>query len=274
LIIKEHPLKLTIDPVAGMAGDMFIAALINAGAREEAVLAIASRAGSLLGRAEISLDTISPDGKQGARLRTSYTHDRAGVSAVLIEKKLAQICVEFAFSPQEKEFAGRAFDILCEAEAGAHEKLDGHDHHHLPHGGGKEHVHLHEAQDILVDICGAARALTLLAIDPAGVTCLAPVCYGGGTVTFSHGTFPVPAPAVKEIIDRYRLPVSTGPVPRELLTPTGAALLAALRPRYVERNQAGDPYPPDAVPGLGLGTIDFGTVNGVQNGLRVFIHAG
>jgi len=77
---------------------------------------------------------------------------------------------------------------------------------------------------------------------------MAPVAVGGGTVRSSHGLLPVPPPAVQAILRRRRIPHVSGPVDVELLTPTGAALLAALRPRFVPRELA-----PPAISGSGRG---------------------
>jgi len=92
------------------------------------------------------------------------------------------------------------------------------------------------------------------------VVCLTPVSVGGGTVHFSHGTLPVPAPAVVAILKRYRIPHVAGPVDVELLTPTGAAILAALRPRWRcrEVGMAGGAV------GLGLGTKEMEPLNALR----------
>lgn len=105
-----------------------------------------------------------------------------------------------------------------------HEHNHGHSHSHS-HAPGK--TYLHEAQDILVDIVGAATALEALGLPPAAQL-LAPVSAGAGTVRFSHGHLDVPAPATQNIFDTYHIPWQKGPLDTELCTPTGAALLAAL----------------------------------------------
>ncbi len=98
----------------------------------------------------------------------------------------------------------------------------------IPHRHTAEKTVLHEAQDILIDIVGAALGLQTLSIRPGKVIGMRPVAVGGGYVRFSHGLLPVPAPAVAAILKKYRIPHITGPVETELLTPTGAAILAAL----------------------------------------------
>lgn len=111
---------------------------------------------------------------------------------------------------------GRALDIfdrLARAEA----KL---------HGTTVEDVAFHEvgAIDSIVDVVGTAAALDWLR--PASVTCTS-VAMGHGTVNTSHGTLPVPAPAALEVLREASGVMADGGVPRELCTPTGAAILAS-----------------------------------------------
>ncbi len=117
--------------------------------------------------------------------------------------------------------------------------LEGSDHLRLhqegvPHRHSAEKTVLHEAQDILIDITGAAFGLQYLGILPERVLCNVPVSVGGGKIRFSHGLLPVPAPAVTAILRKHRIPHVTGPVDVELLTPTGAALLAAMKPEWTQ----------------------------------------
>ncbi len=265
-------MKLTIDPLTGMAGDMMIAALCDAGAAQDEVLAVIRFAAGLLGKADVRLENVRTQAVTGSRLRVAYQHDRPGRPAGIIREKLENVYREFSFTAAEKKFADTAFHTLCHAEAQAHAsfaKPEKSPHEHPPAHGG-EGVHLHEAQDILVDICGTARALSLLNADMTDIICLAPVFYGGGAITFSHGTFSVPAPATQAIINTHHIPVQAGPVPRELLTPTGAAVLAALTSGYGPRSDG--PALPQAVMGTGLGSLEFDPGSGAVNGLRVILH--
>lgn len=87
------------------------------------------------------------------------------------------------------------------------------------------HTHFHEvgADDAIADVIGACTALATLGVD--GVAVL-PLALGSGTVTGSHGTIPVPAPATVAILKRSGLATMQGSDDGELCTPTGAALLA------------------------------------------------
>jgi len=106
----------------------------------------------------------------------------------------------------------------------------------IPHQHATGEAVLHEAQDILLDVVGAAVGLQYLNVNPDRVVCLSPVRVGGGFVTFSHGRLPVPAPATQAILDEYGVPYAAGPLEKELLTPTGASLLAALQPEFRPRD--------------------------------------
>jgi len=104
------------------------------------------------------------------------------------------------------------FELLGEAEASVHgTDLDG--------------THFHEvgADDAIADAVGACLLLDDLGVESVVTT---PLSTGGGTVEMSHGTYPVPAPAVVELAERADWSIRGGPVDAELLTPTGAALLA------------------------------------------------
>jgi hypothetical protein len=93
------------------------------------------------------------------------------------------------------------------------------------HGTTVEKVHFHEvgAADALVDVVGAIEGLEALGVERVFAS---PPRLGGGTVASEHGTIPVPAPATVELL--RGVPVELGPIPVELTTPTGAALLATL----------------------------------------------
>ena len=108
----------------------------------------------------------------------------------------------------------RALHILAQAEGRVH-------------GVAPEQAHFHEvgALDALADIAGACAARASLEVDR--ILCL-PVSVGGGFVKTAHGLLPVPGPAALEILRAHHIPWQGGPVEVELLTPTGAALLAAL----------------------------------------------
>jgi hypothetical protein len=117
--------------------------------------------------------------------------------------------------PEEVTASARAvFERLDAAEAAVH-------------GTDPGAVRFHEVgeDDAIADVVGVCLLFADLNPDRVVTT---PVAVGGGEVTASHGTYPVPAPAVVELVEAADWDVRGGPVEAELLTPTGAALLAEL----------------------------------------------
>lgn len=114
--------------------------------------------------------------------------------------------------PSVTEDAEAVFRLLGEAEA-------------TVHGTDLESTHFHEvgADDAIADIVGVS--LLVDDLDPERIL-TTPVALGGGEVTMSHGRYPVPPPAVTEILAHAGFQTHGGPADTELLTPTGAALLA------------------------------------------------
>ena len=118
------------------------------------------------------------------------------------------------------------------------------------HGLPPNKVHFHEvgAVDSIVDIVGAAIALEMLGKPPVFAS---PVVEGTGWIKCAHGRFPVPAPATLAILGARKIPVSQCDEPHELVTPTGAALLA----EFVESFGAMENLVAEKI-GFGLGTRD------------------
>ena len=120
-------------------------------------------------------------------------------------------------SPRARDIARRTFEVLARAEAKAH-------------GTTPDQVRFHEvgAVDSIVDITACAVCLDDLDIEDVVVPSL---CEGTGTVRCAHGILPVPVPAVAAIACEHGIDLHVLPVARELVTPTGAALVAAARTR-------------------------------------------
>jgi uncharacterized protein (TIGR00299 family) protein len=143
----------------------------------------------------------------------NHNHDHAEGSGPLRTYPEVIDIVESMDLPSEvKENAKSVFRLLGEAEAQVHDTA-------------LEETHFHEvgADDAIADIVGACLLFHDLAIDRIVTT---PVATGSGAVSMSHGTYPIPAPAVVNITAEADWELRGGPVEAELLTPTGAAILA------------------------------------------------
>ena len=121
-----------------------------------------------------------------------------------------------ALAPAVKHTAIHAFELLGASEA----KI-----HNVP----IEKIHFHEvgAVDAIVDIVAASAGIHALAVDKWHCS---PLNVGGGMVDCAHGRFPVPAPATADLL--RSLPTYSAHIEKELVTPTGAALIRALAPTF------------------------------------------
>ncbi|WP_136589427.1 nickel pincer cofactor biosynthesis protein LarC [Salinigranum halophilum] len=144
-----------------------------------------------------------------------HTHDTdtaEGAGPVRTHAAVLDIVAGMDLDDEVARRARAVVDRLAEAEA-------------TVHGTSVDDIHFHEvgADDAIADIVGCCLLLDDLDVDRVVTS---PVAGGGGSVAMSHGTYPVPAPAVVELAAGAAWRLVGGPVERELLTPTGAALLA------------------------------------------------
>ena len=144
-----------------------------------------------------------------------HSHSHKGSHEHRGMKEILHIIDNGAMTREAKAIAKRIFGILAQAEAKAH-------------GVPLEEVHFHEvgAVDSIVDIISVAVCL-----DNLGITeCIVPVLYEGcGTIRCQHGILPVPVPAVANIVSEHNLDLSITESKGEFVTPTGAAIVAAIR---------------------------------------------
>ena len=195
-----------VDATAGVAGDMLLAALVDAGAP----LAVLQRA----------VDAVMPE---SVRLASTLV-SRAGLRATKVDvhrtvkdrahrswRDIQALLEQADLAVQVREQARDVFQRLAEAEARVHGIAVG-------------EVHFHEAGgwDSIADVVGVCAALDCLGV--TSMSCSA-VALGSGRVAASHGDLPVPVPAVLEMSAGWRV-LSGGE--GELATPTGMALLTAL----------------------------------------------
>lgn len=239
--------QLWVDASAGVAGDMLLGALVDAGAD---LAAVRSAIEAVLPH-EVSVDV--------ARV------SRAGLSAQLLTvsptaphqerrrwQELAVLLREADLPEPVRETALGAFGLLAQAEAAVH-------------GVPEDEVHFHEvgAWDSVADVVGVAAALHDLGVERVTST---PVGLGSGTVTTDHGRMPVPVPAVLRLLaDGPLLAAPDAELVGECATPTGVALLCAI-------TSGTSPAPTGRVTavGVGAGTRDTpGRANVVRVALQL-----
>ncbi len=150
----------------------------------------------------------------------AHSHDHAdhehaeGSGPLRTYPEVIEIVESMGLSSSVEATATGIFRRLGEAEASVH-------------GTSLESTHFHEvgADDAIADVVGAALLLDDLGVERVVTT---PLATGGGEVSMSHGTYPVPTPAVVNVAREADWELRGGPVGSELLTPTGAAILAEI----------------------------------------------
>jgi pyridinium-3,5-bisthiocarboxylic acid mononucleotide nickel chelatase len=230
------------DCIAGISGDMALAALIDAGADfDELRLHLAK-----LPLERFDMDVEETD-QQG--LRATRVTVRASSAGVIRTYASIRALLDAADLPPEAlQLAQRIFRRLAEAEARVHHKE-------------VENVTFHEvgAVDSIVDIAGVALALSMLGIERVFASAIPT---GLGMTKTEHGVMPIPGPAVVELL--RGAPMYSKGVAAELTTPTGAAILAATVEGFGE-------LPPMRIESIGYGAgthrLDF------PNLLRILIGA-
>src|SRR5713101_8051119 len=252
-----------LDCFSGISGDMFLAALIDAGVSpkifEEAVAALnigahleiskVNRSGISATKVEVIVNgkNDSPRETRAGAPASHHHHQHHEHPRGRGLTEIREIIRQSKISDQAKTTAVTIFEKLGAAES----KI-----HNVP----IEQIHFHEvgAADALADIVCAAVGAEALAVDE--IIC-SPLNVGGGTVQCAHGTFPVPAPATVELIKDA--PVYSSGLQAELVTPTGAAIVATLATHFSS-------FPEMRIEktGHGAGTRDF---PGHANALRITI---
>jgi pyridinium-3,5-bisthiocarboxylic acid mononucleotide nickel chelatase len=226
---------------AGIAGDMALGSLVDAGADLDAVRSVLE--GLPVRDWEIGAEPVLRGGVAATRLvvhaaETAVVRTHAHIAGLLTEARLPE---------RVRARALATFAELAEVEGRLHRRPPA-------------QVHFHELGgiDAIVDIVGTCTALELLDVDEVYAS---PVATGTGMIRSSHGVLPNPAPAVVELL--RGAPTYGRDIPVELTTPTGAALLAAMcvgwGPLPAMRIQA---------TGFGAGTRDL---DGLPNAVQVVI---
>ncbi len=211
---------LYLDLFSGISGDMFLAALIDlgveAGELEQELKKmhlggyhLRVTRGRKLNLEGVKFEVQLADHHDPGEQPHAHPHPHERTFA-----QIRQLIAESRVSDWVKQKAVAVFQRIAAAEG----KIHG-----LP----PERVHFHEvgAVDSIIDIAGACLALEMLG-KPRVLA--GPVVEGTGWIECAHGRFPVPAPATLAILGARGIPISQCDEPNELVTPTGAALLAEL----------------------------------------------
>jgi uncharacterized protein (TIGR00299 family) protein len=201
---------LYFDCFAGASGDMILGALVGVGVdprflqEELALLGVSGY--------EVEFDSVDRAGISATRahVRTAREHAHRHLADIL------KIIDESRLSTNVKGRAARIFTRLAEAEARVHNQAVG-------------SVHFHEvgALDAIIDVVGASIGFEALGVERFVSSALH---VGSGTVEMAHGRFPVPPPAVVELLKGA--PLYASDIQGELVTPTGAAIISAVCREY------------------------------------------
>lgn len=243
---------LLVDPFGGMAGDMFLAALLDLGDPRFTIDDLRGLAEALVpGEARLAAEHVWRGSLRGLHLAVTTPETDAAPHRGLSDL-VALLRGAPGLDPRAVRFAEGVLERIAVAEG------------HV-HGCSPEEVHFHEvgAVDSLIDAAGAGLAVARLGVGGAFV---APPLLGSGEVKCAHGTMPVPAPATAELLRGHATRSGGG---GERCTPTGAAILAQLA------GDAGTAFGDDVGEatarsvGYGAGTRDPRT--GPPNLLRVML---
>lgn len=204
----EGPRHLHLDPLGGVAGDMFVAALWDLAEGFDPTPLLAGLA--VPDGLEVARAAATDQGFAGGRLAIEGDVPPPPRGATELLSRVAEAALP---APVRR----RVLDML-ERLARAEAEVHG-----LP----IEQVHFHElaSWDTLVDLTLAAGLIEHLAVASASI---GPLPLGGGTVRSEHGALPVPAPATARLLEGFRF--TDDGVGGERVTPTGAAILAHLAP--------------------------------------------
>ena len=229
------------DCFSGISGDMTLGALVDAGCAVEQLRA--ELRGLQVPGWELTAEKVWKNGMAATYVKV-VTEDQSkhrSLSAIL------EILEKSQLGSGVRERAGAIFRKLGEAEARVHDAP-------------LEKMHFHEvgAVDAIVDIVGACVGFQALGIEKFACS---PLNVGGGTAKMAHGVLPVPAPATANLLQGK--PTYSNGVQKELVTPTGAAIVATLCDSF-------GPQPAMSVSaiGYGAGTADL---EGQPNVVRIMV---
>lgn len=234
---------LFLECYSGISGDMTVAALLDLGADKDTM--IAGLNSLSIDGYEIKIGRVKKNGIDACDfevvLKESDNHNYHCYEHRNI-RDIFHIIDSGDLSEKVKALAKKIFTIVAQAEAKAH-------------GIELNKVHFHEvgAIDSIIDIIATAICLEYLGIEEVIIS---EIFEGGGYVKCQHGLIPVPVPAVVNILMDYNLAVKMTENKGEMITPTGAAIAAAIHTKKSF---------PDSITienvGIGAGKKDFSNAN-------------
>jgi pyridinium-3,5-bisthiocarboxylic acid mononucleotide nickel chelatase len=229
------------DCFSGISGDMTLGALVDAGCDLE--LLRSGLQGLQVPGWTISSEKVWKNGMSATFVRVS-TEDQTTHRSL---STILEILDKSSLSESVRNNAAAIFRRLGEAEASVHDVL-------------LEKIHFHEvgAVDAMVDIVGSCIGFESLGIQKFACS---PLNVGGGTAKMAHGILPVPAPATAKLLQGK--PTYSNGVQEELVTPTGAAIVATLCDLF-------GPQPPMSVSAIGYGA-GSADLEGQPNVVRIMI---
>lgn len=231
--------------IAGVSGDMFVGALLDAGASSTRVIeAMRMPKDFLKGckNLEIEVGDTTRRGLHATRVEVRVEDDVTARTGTELIEAAENTLNNLKLSEKARGFTMNSITTLVEAEARIHR------------GGAKgAHRYKTASVDTLADIIGAAVALEDLNLFTSTRVYATPIAIGGGLLQFAHEAVSSPAPVIIEILRSKGFPMVGGPVEGELATPAGVSILTNLAHECVRF------YPhmkPTAV-GYGAGSKDF-----------------
>ena len=210
---------------SGISGDMFLASLLSLNDDPEKILSDLKELKEYLkgvSDLDIELLSIKRMGVEVNRLKLLINESKNHRTPDELTNALERFLNDKQYSNSAREFAKNVLDTLFKAEAKVHGDII-------------KNIHLHELSsvDTLIDILGVTKALDNLGGFSGDFTYYCgKIPLGGGNIKTAHGILPVPAPATVKIFEHSKLIVVGGPIESELVTPTGAALLVNLNPKF------------------------------------------
>ena len=204
-------MTIIIDPQSsGIAGNMIIGALVDLGANKDELKEIMEKSAEPFGKVKVSFNKISKHGIDSTFCHVEMIEHQPPVNYPEFIEKIESLDID----EKVKETSINVFERIAKAESKVHGKT-------------LQTVHFHEvgASDAVADVIGSIYAYYSLNLNQQKIIGL-PIAVGGGRVKTAHGTIPVPAPAVLEILKDAN--IVGGPVDSELATPTGSAIYAEI----------------------------------------------